>query len=64
MACLTIKEKVTQIAEVIDEIGDAWECAFIWDMVEWGMIEWHTEYTSSQEEQINKLWDKVCESSH
>lgn len=59
MSEITYNQKVEEIDEVIDEIGNEWECDFIEDM-----IYWNGEYTERQKETIDNLYRKACESPY
>ena len=54
---VTYRERVKEIAEIIEEIGNDWEVGFIEDM-----MRWTGDYTGPQEDTIDKLYKRACES--
>ena len=51
--------QVEEIAEVIEDIGNSWECDFIADM-----LDWTGDFTDKQKDVIDRLYKRACESPY
>lgn len=56
---MTDKQKVDEILEVADEVLNDWEHLFIDDM-----FFWIGEYRPNQKKQIDRIYEKVCNSPY
>jgi len=60
MSTLSHKEKIEEIAEIINKMGNEWECKFIKDMQK----RKHDPFSPKQQAQINRLYEKACQSPY